>query len=266
MANHEINKEYSEELRKIETTDPVHADTVNPLYGQLINNDAFLKTEHDNLQQEFTAHQAENATEAHDGISILNDSITVTVGDNGDYSTINEALNYLTTKYPAYKSVGNVKATIKLLSGFVMSEQVLVRGLNLGWIEIVGEDAETTIERSALTSNFTIGDYNFSSYPAFGVSKGGTLPIIGQLFVMDDSGNRVNRHGIMAIDNSRASILTGCGVKNAGSYGIYAARASIINANGANASNAGSYGIYAARASTIEAWGADASGAGEYGV
>src|SRR5690554_266710 len=120
-------------------------------------------------------HLNENATEAHDGISILNDNITVTVGNNGDFSTINEALNYLTTKYPAYKSVGNVKATIKLLSGFVMSEQVLVRGLNLGWIEIVGEDAVTTIERSALTSNFTIDDYNFNSYPAFGVSKGGKI-------------------------------------------------------------------------------------------
>ena len=79
---------------------------------------------------EINEHMAENATEAHDGISILN--ITVTVGNNGDFSTINDALNYLTTKYPAYKSGGNVKATIKLLSGFAMSEQVLVRGLNLG--------------------------------------------------------------------------------------------------------------------------------------
>jgi len=234
-------------------------------------------------------HLNENATEAHDGISILNDNITVTVGNNGDFSTINEALNYLTTKYPAYKSVGNVKATIKLLSGFVMSEQVLVRGLNLGWIEIVGEDAVTTIERSALTSNFTIDDYNFNSYPAFGVSKGGILPIVGQLFVMDDSGNSTNRHGIMAVDNSRASILTGCGVQNAGSFGIYANRASVINAWGAdasgagghgvfanqasiinavnaNASNAGNQGIYTNQASVINAWGADASGAGGHGV
>ena len=50
MANHEIDKEYSEELRKIETTDPVHADTLNPLYSQLINNDAYL-------EEKVTAHQ-----------------------------------------------------------------------------------------------------------------------------------------------------------------------------------------------------------------
>ena len=93
----------------------------------------------------------------------------------------------------------------------------------------------------------------------------------------------------MAVDNSRASILTGCGVQNAGSFGIYANRASVINAWGAdasgagghgvfanqasiinavnaNASNAGNQGIYANQASVINAWGADASGAGGHGV
>src|SRR5690606_25235899 len=102
--------------------------------------------------------------------------------------------------------------------------------------------------------------------PAFGVSKGGTLPIIRQLFVMDDSGDSSLRHGIMAVDNSRASILTGCGVQNAGSFGIFATRTSTINAYGANASNAGTYGIYANQSSTIEAWGVDASGAGGRGI
>lgn len=62
MANHEIDKEYSEELRKIETTDPVHADTLNPLYGQLINNDAFLKDEVDSKETPSGAQQkADNA-------------------------------------------------------------------------------------------------------------------------------------------------------------------------------------------------------------
>lgn len=204
-------------------------------------------------QKEFGEHSAENATEAHDGISILNNNITVTVGDNGNYSTINDALNYLTTKYPAYKSGGNVTATIKLLSGFVMSEQVIVRGLDLGWIEIVGEDAETTIERSALTINPTIDDYGFNSFPAFGATKGGMLPIIGQLFVMDYSGDGALRHGVMAVDNSRATIMANCGVKNAGGNGVYATQASTIEARGADASGAGENGIFAAQASTINA-------------
>src|SRR5690606_5745649 len=165
------------------------------------------------------------------------------VGSGGDFDTINSALEYLSKKYPSYVTSPTNKtiAVIRLLSGFIMQEQVLVKGLNLGWTVIIGDDDETTINRSAMTINFTIDDYGFNSFPAFGVSKGGTLPIIGQLFVMDDSGDRTIRHGIMAVDNSRASILTGCGVKNAGGFGIYAAQASIIRANGANASNAGTY-------------------------
>ena len=74
-----------------------------------------------------------------------------------------------------YKQSG-VTATINLKAGFVMAEQVLVRGIDLGWITIVGEDAETIITHTALTTGFN------GHLPAFGVDKGGTSPVIGQLF------------------------------------------------------------------------------------
>lgn len=45
MANHQIDKQYSENLRQLETSDPVHADVNNPLFKQLINNDAYLKSQ-----------------------------------------------------------------------------------------------------------------------------------------------------------------------------------------------------------------------------
>lgn len=48
MANHEINpNEFSTDLRKLETTDRAHADTFNPLFEQLINNDAALRASAD---------------------------------------------------------------------------------------------------------------------------------------------------------------------------------------------------------------------------
>lgn len=45
MANQPIDnpKTYSEILRELTTTDPAHADTFNPLFERLINNDAYLK-------------------------------------------------------------------------------------------------------------------------------------------------------------------------------------------------------------------------------
>ena len=46
MANFEIDEDQAaliRELRKLETSDPVHANVYNALYEKLINNDAFLE-------------------------------------------------------------------------------------------------------------------------------------------------------------------------------------------------------------------------------
>ena len=135
-----------------------------------------------------------------------------------------------------------------------MAEQVLVRGLDLGWVTITGADAETTITNTALTTDFTTADYSFNSYPAFGVSKGGVLPRIDQLFRFDVANVGGYKHGIMAIGaGSSADVLNGCGVKNAGRHGIVAAEGATINADGANVSEAGGDGINISQGSTINA-------------
>ena len=193
-------------------------------------------------------------------------NINISVGTGGDYATINEALFYLSTSRPVYVNSG-ITATINLLAGFVMSEQVLVRGINLGWITITGVDAETTITHTALITDFTTADYGFPSYPAFGVSKGGTLPRIGQVFRFDVAGVFDNKHGVMAVGaGSSAEILQSCGVNDAGFSGIFADRASTINADEATATGAGYRGIFADNSSTINADNAAATGAGSYGI
>ena len=189
-------------------------------------------------------------------------SVTLTVGSGEQYTTINAALEYAVKKYyPIFLSGGTKpRVTIQLQAGFVMAEQVLVESLDLSWITITGVDDETVINRSALTTYWGDG------YPAFGATNGGFLPIIGQLFNMNTSGTATERHGILAYSNSRAIVLGGCGVKNAGSNGIYAARNSTINAHSADASGAGTYGIFASLGSLINANGANASGAISYGI
>jgi hypothetical protein len=59
MADHPIHnpKDYSEALRKIETTDPVHANTLNPLFERLLNNDAFIKALVDKLMSSTQGHK-----------------------------------------------------------------------------------------------------------------------------------------------------------------------------------------------------------------
>ncbi len=192
----------------------------------------------------------------------LTGDITINVGIGGDFPTINAALEHVVALYyPKYISGYNCpRVTIYLLPGFIMSEQVLVESLDLSWITITGHDTETIINQSALTIYFG------SKYPAFGAMNGGFLPIIGQLFNIDTSGDPRETHGIYAENNSRAIILPDCGVKNASLHGIHASDSSTINANGADASGAGTHGIFAAHGSTINAEGADASGADIYGI
>ena len=177
-------------------------------------------------------------------------NITVNVGLGQIYTTINQALEYLSGFYPMYKQSG-VTATINLKAGFVMAEQVLVSGIDLGWITIVGEDAETIITHTALTTIFD------GSYPAFGVDKGGTSPVVGQLFRFNVEKVGGDKHGLMSSGaGSSANVFPGKGFIGAGTIGIAASNASTINAIGANCSNAGTNGIYAGGASTVNAYGA----------
>jgi hypothetical protein len=211
-----------------------------------------------------------------------NTNVTVTVGSGGDYATINEALEYLTETYtPAYTSNG-FTATVSLLAGFVMAEQVLVSGVDLGWITISGVDAETTITRSTLITSFE------GRTPAFGGKDNATLPVIRQQFNMDTSGIASNQTGIYLTDNSTAIFASG-GIKNAGREGIFLRHGSSIiapscdfsgalntglcllynctaSAYGINISNSGNYGICCVNNSTVDAQLADCSGAGADGV
>jgi hypothetical protein len=172
-----------------------------------------------------------------EGRQPLSTDLTVTVGTGGDYGTINNALADLYEKYyPIYVTSG-FTVEVRLLSGFVMAEQVLIENLDMGWMRIYGEDLEIPIIRSALTESFGGG------YPAFGVVRG-ILPELRRKFIMDDSGDFEDRHGIIAVDGSHV-LLTSAGVKNAGMYGMLLADGSIATTRFADMSGAGFCGIYA---------------------
>jgi len=183
--------------------------------------------------------------------------IFVSVGSGGDYETINQAIENITALYtPKYKSLIGVsqssenyhlgvsifpRVTIRLLPDFVMSEQVLIEALDLSWITIEGDDDETIINKSALTTPF------YDRYPAFGAARGGFLPIIGQLFNMDTSSTG-ETIGIQVVDNSAVCISPNCGIKNVTGHGIYSVRSNVYAAN-AIFSGASVYCIAAGQAS-----------------
>lgn len=54
MANHMIKDppEFSDVLRRLETTDPAHADVFNTLFSVLINNDIYLRQKAESTAQD----------------------------------------------------------------------------------------------------------------------------------------------------------------------------------------------------------------------
>src|SRR5690554_5349301 len=188
----------------------------------------------------------------------VDESISLTVGSGGDYSTINEALEFLS------KRSANItgSATILLLSGFIMSEQIFLRGIDLSWIEIVSEDAEVPIQRSSLTTQLdspegVAGPY----YPAFSAYSNASLPVISTLFNMDSSGTASGRVGIIIEGGSFGFISEGAGVKNAGEHGLRVSYGSRAVANGSIFTGAVNRGCMVLVNSSASINGADFSGA-----
>jgi len=164
-------------------------------------------------------------------------SAIVNIGAGGDYATINEALEYYSQRPPKYdiSDQGHlypntgIQITLHLLSGFVMTEQVIVYGLNLSWIRITGADAETTVDASMMSTSFGFNGAFLMQpdLPIFGVTGGGFLPIIDQTFRVVGDNFRVC--GITAGQRSCAIIgVNSGGIYNVGRSGLYAAQGASI--------------------------------------
>ena len=160
----------------------------------------------------------------------ISEEFTRTVGENGDYPTINDALKDLSLRVVGYIDAKEYTPLvqpvfkIKLLSGFVMAEQVVCQGVDLSWLVIESEDDEVRIDRQALTVNVS------GRYPAFGARDFGVLPLIGAMFVMNESGVATLRDGVFVTNGSAVNVLAGCGVRNSGARGLHVSNNSRCNA------------------------------------
>lgn len=223
--------------------------------------DEALQTQMDVLEEEthqklteFREELTEFEGELEKTVRQLDIDKTVTVGPTGDYTTINKAIEELSKERLNYRPAGYT-VEILLQSGFIMGEQILVRGLDLGWIVISSEDPEVTVNREMLTMLF--GDEN--KYPLFGGSDHATLPIINTQFVMDNSGIGASRDGLYLEKQSSAYVTPGSGVRNAGGYGIRAFDGCRVLARDADFSHAGERGCMISQGTSLYAPGINLS-------
>lgn len=190
------------------------------------------------------------------GQGVFESDETFTVGSGGDYPNITDALLDVSRKTPIFKP-GGITVELKLLSGFVMEEQVFVSRYDLSFVKITSEDAQVDIDANFITQTF------LNQTSAF-TGDNCVMPRIEVLFNMINAGTTENGY---YVKNSRGEIASGAGFKNAGSFGIRTFGSSTINANGADVSGAGDIGMESAQGSIINADGADASGAVQrYGI
>lgn len=105
MANHVIpeNVNFNDLLRMIETTDLVHANTMNPIFQQLIHNDVFIKKlvetlqgNHNSLSSTVTDH-AGSSSNPH---NVTASQVGAMPKDGGDFTGVVKAMsnNAYTTK------------------------------------------------------------------------------------------------------------------------------------------------------------------------
>lgn len=199
----------------------------------------------DSLQQTVPGSSGGDAGGSTGGGLITEDTV-VTVGASGDYPTITAALEYLSQFSPVFKAAG-LNAEVRLLAGFVMAEQVVVKGLDLGWVTIIGDDAETLID----ISGFVAIENNLR--PAFFGLNNGVLPCIAQLFDMQQTGETAGLDGISLSHGSFVKVMSDCGVKNAGYCGLRVDQCSSASAELAVFSGSKAYGILSDNGSVVHA-------------
>src|SRR5699024_2509352 len=101
----------------------------------------------DQKDEDITTHVKNNTEEINKRKKMLVNKIVYTIGSGGDFETINEAIEHITTYTPTYSLNEDAEIELILKSGFIMREQVFIHGLDLSYITLSSEDSEVVIDR-----------------------------------------------------------------------------------------------------------------------
>ena len=193
------------------------------------------------------------------GRKMLRKDQIVTVGQQGDFVTISEALAHLSKFSPVYQQEP-VRCEVRILSGTVIREQVAVTEADLHYITITSDDAVVPVESMGWDEN-GLNYHDLRGDVAFiGGEDGARLPVIGTVFQLTQIGQR-GAVGYFVNRNSQGAILPGCGFD--GFYdGCIANNESSIIMRDSVSRNMFRWGIHGRHNSEITARGADLTGCG----
>ena len=157
---------------------------------------------------------------------VLTTDITKTVGIGGDFTTLNLALSWCRSLIP-----DGHKVTLQLMTGFIMSEQILLENVNLGFVTISSIDATVMVTSSAINTVFIVGK------PIFG-GIDSIMPVIDVYFKLDNiaSSNSISGVNLEGM-TSYCRINTSKGFENLNFRPIFSWRGAKVRANGFIAKN-----------------------------
>jgi hypothetical protein len=103
--------------------------------------------------------------------------ISVTVGTNGDFATLNEALEFMSKFMIIKRADGSrLHGNIYLLSGYEQTEQLSFYDVNLNWVTITSEDINVNVSFSASSIIYAVNsilpkfeihfDFNNNNFPS----------------------------------------------------------------------------------------------------
>lgn len=132
----------------------------------------------------------------------------ITVGPGGDFSNMNDALYNIVDRYNGVAfSKDDIKVELRLVSGFVMQEQVEIKNINLGWVNITSEESGVVINSTDIT------DYNVKTdidgyvlKKAVFYGDNAVMPEINTNFIF--SGDKTDVYG-MYLNRSTARVISG---------------------------------------------------------
>ena len=174
--------------------------------------------------------------------------ITVTVGTGGDFSQIPAALEFLSNQNRGNRA--GAIATVNLLAGFVVTEQVLVQDCDLSWVTILSVDPEVTISGVDMTSRTNLGA--ISRRYCFAAINAG-LPTVGVKFLFDETDVTNSVSGIVYDKNSHGIVSSGCGIEGVTENGLMVTGSSSVVAEAATFKYSGNFGLLVEGASRLDA-------------
>ncbi|TVR61133.1 MAG: hypothetical protein EA420_12755 [Candidatus Competibacteraceae bacterium] len=200
--------------------------------------------------------------------------LELTVGPGGHFTTLNEALAVASGIRHRHNSDRD-GVVVRILDGFVMSEQVHMYNMDLSHVRITG-DGSVPVD----TTGFENADDSRGSTPLFNIQRGSEAPKIDTIFEQVAGGASVG----LLVNRGSSAVITpnggfvgfrdGATINNGSTlsgrfstlrgsrWGVHARHMSDANLRSADLTG-GELGAWARRASRVDVRGADLSGDGQ---